>query len=68
MSSVLFKKHCIHTYIGGDPGGRGGTCPPPPRIFLGGGRPPSIFESLKNIYSYICILNTMKVYKAFNST
>ena len=33
----------------------------PPRIFLGGIVPPSIFESLKNIFSYICILNSMKV-------
>ena len=42
----------------GDGGGGGRV---PPRIFLGGSSPPpSIFESLKNIYSYICILNTMK--------
>ena len=40
--------------------GGGGGVPPPPRFFFLG-RPPSIFESLKNIYSYICILNTMKV-------
>ena len=37
-------------YIGGDPGGDGGDVSPP-RIFLGGIVPPSIFESLKNIYS-----------------
>ena len=36
--------------IGGDPGGDGGDVSPP-RIFLGGIVPPSIFESLKNIYS-----------------
>ena len=47
--------------IGGDPGGDGGDVSPP-QIFLGGIVPPSIFESLKNIYSYICILNTMKVH------
>ena len=38
--------------IGGDPGGDGGDVSPP-RIFLGGIVPPSIFESLKNIYSCI---------------
>ena len=41
-------------------GGRGGRVPP--SNFSGGGSsPPSIFESLKNIFSYICILNSMKV-------
>ena len=72
----LSLKFMIHRYliilqqifpigIGGDPGGGGGRVPPPPPPSNfsggGGGRPPSIFESLKNIYSYICILNTMKV-------
>ena len=50
----------IGVRIGGDPGGDGGDVSPP-RIFLGGIVPPSIFESLKNILSYICILNSMKV-------
>ena len=47
--------------IGGDPGdGGGGTCPPPLEFFWGDRPPPSIFESLKNIYSYICILTQGK--------
>ena len=56
--SVFIKlAEIVSTSIGGDPGGGGRV---PPRIFLGD-RPPSNFESLTNIYSYICILNTIKV-------
>ena len=51
----------MHGLIGGDPGGGGGDGDVSPLEFFWGDRPPSIFESLKNIYSYICILNTMKV-------
>ena len=51
---ILFNSFDKRLGIGGDPGGDGGdVSPPPPRIFLGGIVPPSIFESLKNIYSYI---------------
>ena len=53
---AVFHSHIWVESIGGDPGGGGGgTCPPLDFFFPGGIVPPSIFESLKNIYSYICI-------------
>ena len=43
---VVYYKKISTCGIGGDPGGDGGDVSPP-RIFLGGIVPPSIFESLK---------------------
>ena len=50
---------CVIAAIPGG-GGDGGDVSPPLEFFWGD-RPPLDFESLKNIYSCICSLNTMKV-------
>ena len=67
LSLSYFEDLRISTCIGGDPGGGGGGGAGgrvSPRIFLGGSSsppPPRILKAVKNIYSYICILNTTKV-------